>query len=111
MKIATLSALVIASSAFAQELPTTGAIDSRLGKLARPRLPVGRDREEALRRPRLPARLPGVPLGAPVHGDDRVAAAAADPARQGWFTYFRLYGPTQPYFDKTWARDQQLARL
>ena len=22
---------------------------------------------------------------------------------KGWFTYFRLYGPTQPYFDKTWA--------
>jgi hypothetical protein len=22
---------------------------------------------------------------------------------KGWFTYFRLYGPTQPYFDKSWA--------
>ena len=22
---------------------------------------------------------------------------------KGWFTYFRLYGPTEPYFDKTWA--------
>lgn len=22
---------------------------------------------------------------------------------KGWFTYFRLYGPTQPYFDKTWS--------
>ena len=22
---------------------------------------------------------------------------------KGWFTYFRLYGPTQPYFDRTWA--------
>jgi hypothetical protein len=22
---------------------------------------------------------------------------------KGWFTYFRLYGPTKPYFDKTWA--------
>jgi hypothetical protein len=21
---------------------------------------------------------------------------------RGWFTYFRLYGPTQPYFDRTW---------
>jgi hypothetical protein len=21
---------------------------------------------------------------------------------EGWFTYFRLYAPTQPYFDKTW---------
>jgi hypothetical protein len=21
---------------------------------------------------------------------------------KGWFTYFRLYGPTEPYFDKTW---------
>ena len=22
---------------------------------------------------------------------------------KGWFTYFRLYAPTQPYFDKTWV--------
>jgi hypothetical protein len=22
---------------------------------------------------------------------------------KGWFTYFRLYGPVQPYFDKTWV--------
>ena len=22
---------------------------------------------------------------------------------KGWFTYFRLYAPTQPYFDKTWS--------
>ena len=22
---------------------------------------------------------------------------------KGWFTYFRLYGPTQPYFEKTWV--------
>src|SRR5882757_4356194 len=22
---------------------------------------------------------------------------------KGWFTYFHLYGPTQPYFDKTWV--------
>jgi hypothetical protein len=22
---------------------------------------------------------------------------------KGWFTYFRLYGPTQSYFDKTWV--------
>lgn len=21
---------------------------------------------------------------------------------RGWFTYFRLYGPTQPFFDRTW---------
>jgi len=21
---------------------------------------------------------------------------------EGWFTYFRFYAPTQPYFDKTW---------
>ena len=21
---------------------------------------------------------------------------------EGWFTYFRLYAPTQPYFDRTW---------
>jgi hypothetical protein len=23
--------------------------------------------------------------------------------KKGWFTYFRLYAPTQPYFDKTWV--------
>jgi hypothetical protein len=22
---------------------------------------------------------------------------------KGWFAYFRLYGPTQPFFDRTWA--------
>jgi hypothetical protein len=22
---------------------------------------------------------------------------------KGWFTYFRLYAPTQPYFDRTWV--------
>jgi hypothetical protein len=22
---------------------------------------------------------------------------------KGWFTYFRFYGPTEPFFDKTWA--------
>jgi len=22
---------------------------------------------------------------------------------RGWFSYFRLYGPTQPYFDRSWA--------
>jgi len=22
---------------------------------------------------------------------------------KGWFIYFRLYGPTQAYFDKTWV--------
>jgi hypothetical protein len=22
---------------------------------------------------------------------------------KGWFAYFRFYGPTQPYFDRTWA--------
>ena len=22
---------------------------------------------------------------------------------KGWFTYFRLYGPTQAYFDKSWV--------
>jgi hypothetical protein len=21
---------------------------------------------------------------------------------RGWFTYFRIYGPTQSYFDRTW---------
>lgn len=30
---------------------------------------------------------------------------------KGWFTYFRLYGPTQAYFDKSWALpDIQLER-
>lgn len=22
---------------------------------------------------------------------------------EGWFTYFRLYGPTEAYFNKQWA--------
>jgi hypothetical protein len=22
---------------------------------------------------------------------------------KGWIAYFRFYGPTQPYFDRTWA--------
>jgi hypothetical protein len=22
---------------------------------------------------------------------------------KGWFTYFRLYGPTQSYFDRSWV--------
>ena len=22
---------------------------------------------------------------------------------KGWFTYFRLYGPTQPFFDRSWV--------
>ena len=22
---------------------------------------------------------------------------------EGWFAYFRFYGPLEPYFDKTWA--------
>ena len=22
---------------------------------------------------------------------------------KGWFTYFRLYGPTQAYFDRSWV--------
>ena len=50
--------------------------------------------------------------------DDKCAAANNDPAppagkpeknwiktlpNKGWFTYFRLYGPTQPYFDKSWV--------
>jgi hypothetical protein len=21
---------------------------------------------------------------------------------KGWFTYFRLYAPTEPYFDRSW---------
>lgn len=24
---------------------------------------------------------------------------------KGWFAYFRLYGPTQPYFDRSWVLD------
>ena len=24
---------------------------------------------------------------------------------RGWFAYFRLYGPTQPYFDRAWVLD------
>ena len=22
---------------------------------------------------------------------------------KGWLTYFRFYGPTEPFFDKSWA--------
>jgi len=22
---------------------------------------------------------------------------------KGWFAYFRMYGPTQPYFDRSWV--------
>jgi hypothetical protein len=22
---------------------------------------------------------------------------------KGWFAYFRFYGPTEPFFDKSWA--------
>ena len=22
---------------------------------------------------------------------------------KGWFTYFRFYGPTEPFFDKSWS--------
>jgi hypothetical protein len=25
------------------------------------------------------------------------------PPGKGWFVYLRLYGPEQPYFDKTWV--------
>ena len=24
---------------------------------------------------------------------------------KSWFSYFRLYGPTQPFFDRSWALD------
>jgi hypothetical protein len=28
---------------------------------------------------------------------------------KGWFSYFRLYGPTQAYFDRSWVlSDMQL---
>jgi hypothetical protein len=37
-----------------------------------------------------------------------VGASGADRCRyqtipgQGWFAYFRFYGPTEPYFSKSW---------
>jgi len=27
---------------------------------------------------------------------------------KGWFTFFRLYGPLEPWFDKTWKPGQQV---
>jgi hypothetical protein len=59
-----LGALTLTSS-FAQQLPTTDAIDTRSGKPESNWIKT----------------LPG----------------------KGWFTYFRLYGPTQPYFDRSWV--------
>ena len=29
-----------------------------------------------------------------------------DGSRQGWFGIFRLYGPGQEWFDRTWKRDR-----
>ncbi len=28
---------------------------------------------------------------------------------QHWFTYFRLYGPLEPYFDRSWRLDDVVA--
>jgi len=39
---------------------------------------------------------PTPPTGKPEHNWIKTVP------NRGWFTYFRLYGPTQPYFDKTW---------
>ena len=39
---------------------------------------------------------PTLPEGAPEANWTRTMPG------EGWFTYFRLYAPTQPYFDKTW---------
>jgi hypothetical protein len=39
---------------------------------------------------------PALPAGAPEKNWTKTVP------NEGWFTYFRLYGPTQPYFDKAW---------
>ncbi len=39
---------------------------------------------------------PRLPKGAPKSNWTKTVP------REGWFTYFRFYAPTQPYFDKTW---------
>jgi hypothetical protein len=39
---------------------------------------------------------PELPKGAPKSNWTKTVPG------EGWFTYFRLYAPTQPYFDKTW---------
>jgi hypothetical protein len=28
---------------------------------------------------------------------------------KGWFSYFRLYAPTQPFFDRSWALEDFMA--
>jgi hypothetical protein len=28
---------------------------------------------------------------------------------QGWFPFFRLHGPTEPYFDQTWKLEDIVA--
>lgn len=61
--------------AIAQELPTTGKVESRLGTLDLLKAPAGKPAGNWIKT------TPG----------------------KGWFTYFRLYGPTQAYFDKSWV--------
>lgn len=39
---------------------------------------------------------PALPAGAPKANWTKTIPG------EGWFTYFRFYAPTQPYFDKTW---------
>lgn len=39
---------------------------------------------------------PALPAGAPKANWTKTVPG------EGWFTYFRFYAPTQPYFDKTW---------
>ena len=39
---------------------------------------------------------PTLPTGAPKANWTKTVPG------EGWFTYFRLYAPTQPYFDRTW---------
>ena len=40
---------------------------------------------------------PSLPAGAPESNWIQTIAG------KGWFSYFRLYAPTQPFFDRSWA--------
>jgi hypothetical protein len=40
---------------------------------------------------------PKAPIGKPVTNWIKTISG------KGWFTYFRLYGPTQAYFDRSWV--------
>jgi hypothetical protein len=42
---------------------------------------------------------PSAPRRPPTVGEELVKILP----NKGWFTYFRLHGPKQPYFDKTWV--------